>query len=233
MTGSSPSPGSLGFKAGLPIAVSYLFISVAFGALAVETHLSPAEATLMSVLVFAGASQFMALGMLKAGAGTLQIVLATLFINLRHFIMSLAVHHRLDQDTPPRGRALLSFGITDETFALLTLPTTSKVPLSSPAYALGLMGSAYAGWVGGTLLGSLGAQVIPSTLSSAMGVGLYALFIGLLIPHVRRSSTARWVTGASMVLNALLAPLLGPGWAIVAATVCGASVGLLLPEDSP
>ncbi len=220
-----------GARDGLPIAASYLFISVAFGALAAETGLTPVEAVGMSALVFAGASQFMALGMLQAGSGVLQIVLATLFINLRHFIMSLAVHHRLAQDTGRGLRALVSFGVTDETFALLTLPTPSAADATSPLYALGLMASAYSGWVSGTLLGSLGAQAIPVSLSSAMGVGLYALFIGLLVPQVRRSASARWVAGASMALNALLTPALGPGWAIVLATGLGAALGLLWTEE--
>ncbi len=220
-----------GIRAGLPVAVGYLPIAIAFGAFASEAHLTPAEAVLMSALVFAGASQFMAITMMLQGTGGLQIVLATLFINLRHLVMSMAVHHAIPRSG--RGwRALLSFGITDETFALLTLHEAREPVHHSHVFALGLVGIAYAGWVVGTALGSWGAQVIPAAMSAAMTMGLYAMFIRLLVPHVRRSWRAAFVAGTSMALNALLGRWLNPGWAIIAATVVGASAGLLVGGDA-
>ncbi len=217
-----------GVRAGLPVAVGYVPIAIAFGALATKANLSPQEAVLMSALVFAGASQFMAVGMMLSGAGGVQIVIATLFINLRHLIMSMAVHHKV-KEANRSWRSLLSFGITDETFALLTL--TKDQAQHTHLFAAGLIGVAYFGWVLGTAIGSFGAQMIPSAVSASMTVGLYAMFIALLVPHVRRSWRVAFIAGSSMALNAALTSFMSAGWAIVIATTLGASLGLLVGEE--
>ena len=80
-----------GVRAGVPVAVGYVPMAVAFGVLAAQTGLSFSQAAAMSVFVYAGASQFAALGLLSAGASALSIVLATLVLNFRHFLMSMAL----------------------------------------------------------------------------------------------------------------------------------------------
>lgn len=219
-----------GVAAGIPIAGGYAPIAIAFGVLAREAHLSVEEAVLMSVLVFAGASQFMAASMLIAGAGGPQIILATFFVNLRHLIMSMAVHNQL-REIKTIWRPVISFGITDETFAFLTLSKRERQTTVSPYFSIGLMGIAYLGWITGTAVGGLGARYIPAQVSAAMTLGLYAMFIGLLIPHVQTSVRIGAIAGTSMLLNTALDRVLDPGWAIVAATMLGASLGLLLEKE--
>jgi predicted branched-subunit amino acid permease len=77
-----------GMKAALPIVLGYLPVGVAFGLLARNAGLTPSEVGLMSLLVYAGASQFLAIEMIFKGMTWLPIVVATFFINLRHFLMS-------------------------------------------------------------------------------------------------------------------------------------------------
>lgn len=221
-----------GVRAGAPIAVGYLPIAVAFGALALKAELSVREALLMSALVFAGASQFMAAGMMLAGMGGVQIIAATLFINLRHMIMSLAVHNRVQTESK-LWRAVVSFGITDETFAMLTMQQSGAPGVITPEYASGMMGIAYVGWISGTVLGGVGAQVIPPEVSAAMTIGLYAMFIGLLLPQMRRSLRIGLIAGTSMLLNTLLRLVLAAGWAIVLATVLSAFLGLSMRDEQP
>jgi len=219
-----------GVTAGVPIAIGYMPIAIAFGVLAREASLSVEEAVLMSVLVFAGASQFMAASMLLTGAGGLQIIVATLFVNLRHLIMSMAVHDKLPK-MQPAWRPIISFGITDETFAFLTLSKPEHQTALTPQFSAGLMGIAYLSWVIGTAVGGLGARYIPAQISAAMTIGLYAMFIGLLIPHIQTSLRVGAIAGTSMLLNTVLARVLDPGWAIVIATMLGASMGLLLEKE--
>ncbi len=220
-----------GVQTGLPVAVGYVPIAIAFGTVATKVHLSTLEAVLMSALVFAGASQFMAAGMMLTGAGGLQIVIATLFINLRHLVMSMAVHHTV-RKANRTWRALLSFGITDETFALLTLQGPRTQAHHTHLFAIGLTGIAYTGWVVGTAIGRLGAQIIPPSVSASMTVGLYAMFIGLLMPHVQRSVRVALIAVVSMALNTVLITVMSMGWAIVISTILGASFGLLLGEST-
>jgi len=221
-----------GVKSGLPIALGYFPIAIAFGALAVQTQLSWIEATLMSIIVFAGASQFVGVSMLLAGAGAAQIITTTLFLNMRHLIMSLTVNDRM-RHFPQSWKNLLSFGITDETFALLTLGGAgeSQEKEWTPYYVAGLMGTAYLGWVSGTAIGGLGASFIPQEITTAMTVGLYGLFIGLLVPPARKSLTFGVVALVSMVLNTLLGLILDSGWAIVLSTVFAAGLGIVLVKE--
>jgi 4-azaleucine resistance transporter AzlC len=219
-----------GSKAGLPIAAGYFPIAIAFGALAAQADLSWFDAGLMSVIVFAGASQFVGVSMIIAGAGALQIITTTFFLNLRHLIMSLAVNDQI-RDFSPAWKGFLSFFITDETFALLTLGGGGKGEDRTPSYLAGLMITAYAGWVSGTVVGGLGAGFIPAEITTAMTVGLYGLFIGLLVPPARKAVGFGIIALASMVLNWVLGLFLDSGWSIVFATILAAGLGVMIIQE--
>ena len=227
---STEKPLYRGVQAGLPIALGYFPIAIAFGALAGQALLNWWEATLMSLLVYAGASQFVGVTMLLSGAGAIQIITTTFFLNLRHLIMSLAVNDQM-RDFLPAWKKFLSFFITDETFALLTLGDQTQRERRTPAYTAGLMITAYLGWVSGSAVGGLGAEFIPTQITTAMTVGLYGLFIGLLVPSARKSSGFALIAATSMLLNWALGYLLDPGWAIVLATVLAAVLGIPLAEE--
>ena len=216
-----------GAKTGSPIAIGYLPIAVAFGALALEAGLTVLQAVGMSAAVFAGASQFMAIGMLLSGAGPFQIIIATFCVNLRHLIMSLTVADRLGE-LPGLWKLPLSFGVTDETFAVLSLHTGMPQGRERRLFALGLMAIAYAAWVGGTLLGGGLAHMIPPSLSSGMAVALYAMFIGLLIPAAKKVPRLAWIAVIGMGLCYILHHFLDKGWSVVLATVLGGCVGMFI-----
>jgi 4-azaleucine resistance transporter AzlC len=221
-----------GVKSGFPIALGYFPIAIAFGALAIQADLTWIEATLMSVIVFAGASQFVGVSMLLAGAGAAQIIATTFFLNMRHLIMSLTINDQM-RHFPQSWKNLLSFGITDESFALLTLGKDSmdQDQELTPYYVGGLMFIAYLGWVSGTAVGGMGASFIPVEITTAMTIGLYGLFIGLLIPPVRKSFRYGVIAVVSMLLNYLLGFIVDSGWAIVLATILAAGLGIFLIRE--
>ncbi len=219
-----------GARAGLPIALGYFPIAIAFGVLAGQAQFSWQEATLMSLLVFAGASQFVGVSMLLSGAGGLQIIAATFFINLRHLIMSLSVNDRM-RDFRPLQKATLSFFITDETFGLLTLGEDKWSGKTPPGYMAGLMLTAYLGWVSGSAVGGLGAEFIPPQVTTAMTVGLYGLFIGLLVPPARKTRSYALIALASMLINWILSLVMAGGWALVLAAMLAAGMGIYLMEE--
>ena len=84
-----------GIKSGFPIAMGYFPIAIAFGALAIQARLTWFEATLMSTIVYAGASQFISVSLILGGAGAGQIITTTFFVNFRHLIMSMAVNNQI------------------------------------------------------------------------------------------------------------------------------------------
>jgi predicted branched-subunit amino acid permease len=118
--------------------LGFVPVAIAFAIMAGSAGLTSFESVAMSVMVFAGASQMMAVGMIADGAGYLAIVAATFIMNLRHLIMSTCVFERMNENgkkTPLPIKILCSFGVTDESFAIFT--TTEKKACNS-AYFLGV-----------------------------------------------------------------------------------------------
>ena len=219
-----------GLKAGLPIAIGYIPIAIAFGLLAKSSGLPSEIAMLMSFAIFAGASQFVGINLLALGTAYWEIVLATFILNLRHFLMSASLSSRMEEKTSKSWLALVSFGITDETFTVASLREEKRL---SKEFLLTLNLMAFVAWNGGTWIGLFLAQGLPDSVKASMGIALYAMFIGLLVPSVRRSRPALVVAGVAMTLHGLLGVMpglesLSTGWSIVFATVVGALVGAWL-----
>ena len=108
-----------GMRAGLPVVFGFVPVGIAYAVMARQAGFTAAETVLMSLSVFAGASQMMAVGMVAQGAGLAAIILATFLLNLRHVIMSACVNHRLPR-SGLAARLLAAFGVTDESFAIFT-----------------------------------------------------------------------------------------------------------------
>lgn len=217
----------LGIKAGIPICIGYLPIAMAFGLLAKEAGLSLSQGTLMSLLVYAGASQFVAVNMLTLNMNWLQIILTVFILNFRHFLMSASLSQKLS-NVKTYWLPLIAFGVTDESFAVAG---TQKENNLSPFYLIGLMFSAYLAWFSGTVLGFVIAGSLPKVLQSGMGIALYAMFIGLLIPPVKKCKSFGFVALLGASFNIFLYQLLTPGWALVFSAVLGALVATFLMKE--
>lgn len=221
-----------GLRAGAPIAVGYLPIAMAFGVLARSAGVPEVAAVAMSALVYAGASQFVAVNLLALGVAWSEIVLTTFLLNLRHLLMTAALSRRIEPDVPKPLRALVAYGVTDETFAVAALAPDATL---RPAFLLGLNAIAFAAWNVGTVLGLVVGAGLPQALQASLGIALYAMFLGLLIPPMRTSRAVAAVAASAALTHAALTALaaavpLSPGWRIVLATVVGAAVGAALAE---
>src|SRR5699024_9435735 len=108
-------------QVGLPIVIGYIPIAITYGVLAKQSGMSLMELTLMSALVYAGASQFMGVNMIAVSASAAEIILATFVLNFRHFVMSLSFMNGLRDHVGIKGRVGLSLGLTDETFSVAAL----------------------------------------------------------------------------------------------------------------
>lgn len=215
-----------GMKMGIPIVVGFIPVAIAFAIMAKEAGMSGLQAVLMSAMVFAGASQIMATGMIAAGASTISMIVATFILNLRHLIMSTCVVNQMEKSNI--GLKLLAcFGITDETFAVFT----SNSKNFSIWYFFGLALMAYSSWVIGTVLGIVASDILPKIISDSFGIALYALFIALLVPNVKRSLRLGIIVVLTGGLNWLLLNWLPSGWALIVATLLGAWIGIWVVED--
>lgn len=219
-----------GTKAGLPIAVGYIPIAIAFGLLAKSFDIPNYISLLMSCLIYAGASQFIGINLLFLGASFGEIVITTFILNLRHFLMTATLSQRLETQVSKKWRSLLAFGITDETFSVNVLRTDEKL---SPYFMLGMNTIAFAAWNFGTWLGVFFAAGLPELVKASMGIALYAMFIGLLIPHLKKSKPVLLVSLVAILISSLFAwaPMfsgISNGWSIIIATIISSAIGASL-----
>ncbi|MBW1924745.1 MAG: AzlC family ABC transporter permease [Deltaproteobacteria bacterium] len=208
-----------GLKAAWPICLGYLPIGGAFGVIAGNYGLSVAEIGLMSLLVFAGSSQFIAVSMLHAGAGLLPVVTTTFVVNLRHLLMSSALADRLGKVSRPLG-ALFAYGITDESFAV----NTARFQDEDWDYGRALLVNhiSNAAWIVSTMLGGAFGRFIPE---GGLGIdyALTAMFLCLLVYQLRNRLhvLVAIVSGILAVLFALWLP--GNAYVILASVPAAAA----------
>jgi 4-azaleucine resistance transporter AzlC len=220
----------LGVKTGIPIAVGYIPIAITFGLVAKSAGVPTYASMMMSFLIYAGASQFVGVQLLTLGATPWEILLTTFILNLRHFLMTASISQRIQQGTSKNWMALLAFGITDETFAVASLQKEQRL---HPVFLLGLNLTAFSAWNLGTWTGLFVATGLPESIQSSMGIALYAMFIGLLIPSLRKSLPVFAVALIAMTIQTILhwVPLfsgISGGWGIIIATIVSAVIGSLL-----
>ncbi|CDQ40742.1 Inner membrane protein YgaZ [Virgibacillus salexigens] len=220
-----------GLAKGFPIMVGYLPIALTYGVLAKQAGMSITELTLMSVLVFAGASQFMGANMIAVGAGAVEIIIATFVLNFRHFVMSLSFMNRL-RGMDIRWKLPMSMGLTDETFAVTSLHPEEANKDKGALFYTTIILTAYLSWVFGSFAGGILGEVIPEKLSQSMGIALYAMFIGLLVPSVKKDKRVAVIAILAMLINGLCLQLgLGTGWSIVFGTIIGGMSGIFLWKE--
>lgn len=220
-----------GLRAGFPIVLGYIPVAITFGVLASQIGMSLTELTLMSLLVYAGASQFMGVNMVAAQATAMEIIVATFVLNFRHFVMSFSLANELRETMPFQGRFLLSLWLTDESFAVASFEREKAYEKHSAYFYFTVFISAYLSWVIGSLVGGLIGEVIPPQLSQSMGIALYAMFIGLLIPAVKIKKQLIFIAVLAMLINLLASQFFSSGWAIVIGTIFGGLSGVYILKE--
>lgn len=218
-----------GLKDGIPIAMGYFSVSFTFGMLAVKSGISPFHAVLISLLNLTSAGQFAGLTVIVTGASLIEMALTQLVINIRYALMSVSLSQKLDASVKVRERFLISYGNTDEIFAV----ASSKPGSVGAHYMYGLILLPVLGWVGGTLAGAVASTILPAAVISALGVALYGMFIAIVMPAASEHREVRIVVITALVLSSAFYYLpvlkeLSSGFVIIICTVLAAGVGAVL-----
>jgi 4-azaleucine resistance transporter AzlC len=173
----------------------------------------------MSLIVFAGASQYISLSLITFGTGIFEIILTTFIVNIRHFLMSTSLNEKCEDDHII-NKLLYSFGITDETFSVVS----TKEGTATSGFIFGVISISYLSWVFFSGVGHLIGASLPKTLQESMGVALYAMFIGLLVPTMKKSLKVIFLASLAAVFNSIftIGHIMAQGWAIVSATLLSA-----------
>ncbi|WP_342648821.1 AzlC family ABC transporter permease [Pseudomonas sp. REB1044] len=155
------------------------------GSMAIEADLSAWQGQGLSAIVFAGAAQLVAIGMLKSGAGVLSILLTTLLLTSQHLLYGLSMRPVIC-GLPTRWRLGLGFLLTDELFALTSHHDRQQF---DRWYALGVGLTFYVAWNLFTLAGIMLGQSIPHLDRLGLDFSIVATFVALIAPRVSNLPT--------------------------------------------
>ncbi len=217
-----------GIKSGFPVFFGYIPAAIAYSVIAGGAGLSGTQTVLMSVMVFAGASQMMAGGMIAANASYFSIILATFILNLRHLIMSMCISERLRKEKLPI-KLLAAFGVTDESFSVTS--TSDEKHSHSVFFLLGVITITYLSWILGTLIGVLANNILPQIVSDSCSVALYAMFIALLMPNAVKNLKLLLLVVLTAIVNTLLCNVFEQSTAMIISTLLCAFAGIWFTDD--
>nr|WP_314481669.1 AzlC family ABC transporter permease [uncultured Pseudomonas sp.] len=208
----------------LPLSLAVAPWGLLAGSMAIEANLSAWEGQGLSAIVFAGAAQLVAIGMLKSGASLASILLTTLLLTSQHLLYGLSMRPVLSP-LPLRWRLGLGFVLTDEFFALVSRYDHQQF---NRWYALGVGLTFYVAWNLFTWMGIVLGQSIPHLDQLGLDFSIVATFVALITPLVRNLPTL------ACVAVSLAASVLFSHWhwetALVSAGLLGMGTGFVCPK---
>jgi 4-azaleucine resistance transporter AzlC len=224
-----------GVRDTLPLVIGAIPFGIIFGTLSSQTGLSAAGTIGMSLFVFAGASQFIATGLVGAGTVWPMIVLTTFVVNFRHLLYTATLLPNL-KNLPRYWQAILAFGMTDETFAVAV--GRWRHADQSPYkhwYQLGSMLFMYTNWNICTIVGLVAGRMLSGIGGWGLDFAMVAAFIGMVLPYLKDKPNYICVLTAG--LSALAFHGLPHKLGLIAAAIVGIGAGVaaerLLPKRAP
>lgn len=205
----------------IPICLGYIAVSFAFGIEASKIGMTTFQAALTSLLNVTSAGQFSALDVIARNGSFIELAILQFIINLRYMLMSTALSQKLSSKVGTIQRLGISYGVTDEIFALSFFRKGSLNPL----YSYGLIITSVFGWVFGTVLGAFSGQILPERLISCLGLAIYGMFIAIIIPDTRTNRTILGIVISAMALSSIftyvpvLASHISSGFRIIIITI--------------
>lgn len=219
-----------GVKDCLPTLIGYLSIGFAFGVVGIASHLSIFEIFLLSLLIYAGAAQFIFCSLFMAGTPASAIILTTFIVNLRHFLMSLSLAPSFKQDSFMKN---IGYGtlLTDETYGVAMTMRSRQQNLSG-RWMDGLNITAYISWIIASVAGALVGKWIPNPENWGLDFALTAMFVALLILNLQSTPKSKLMHYIRLVLYMgivmfVLMSFLPSHLAVLVSTLIVAAIGVM------
>jgi 4-azaleucine resistance transporter AzlC len=227
-----PSPKQViqtAWSQSFPIVLGYLSVGFAFGILAQKAGISTVNTLLMSIIVYAGSAQLIAVSLFAAGTSPWLIIFTTFVVNLRHMLFSAALSPYLKN----WRRALIpifTFELTDETFGVHSTRFSRVGAVPQEAITINVISQL--SWVGGTFLGITAGNLIQDITPFGLDFALSAMFIALLVLQVQGHEEKTWIyITVALVAGVLSTALVMTGlnqWSAILATLFTATLGVVL-----
>ena len=211
----------------VPVLVAALPIGLLWGTLAVGKGMTPFEAGLTSLSVFAGAAQYVAIDLWRDPAPWLLLTTTVFIVNVRHVLMGASLGRHMDA-IPPVWRAPLMFLMADENWAFSERRALSQ-PLTM-SYYLGLALPMLTTWTTSSTIGAIVGKNLGDPATYGFDFAFSALFIGLLAGFWKGPRTGA-VLGASAVVAAAAKLTIAGAWYIVLGGIAGVIVAALLHAE--
>ena len=210
-----------GIRLFVPIGAGYLPFGFACGRVCAEAGMSVMQIFLMSLLVYAGAGQYIAGGMIAAGASPLSIIITTFIVNSRHILYTSVLYPYISKWSFLK-QSLFAAQITDEVFAMHSSFMSRNNVSTVTAFTLNIF--SHSSWVISNTIGGISASLIPDSSKFGLDFTLYALFIALILPRlVNTAQFAALITGGIAATAFALFDMVYIG--VVAGAVAGAFAG--------
>ena len=222
-----------GVHHGIPIALGYFSVATAFGLIAVNGGCTAVEALFISMLNVTSAGQFAGVTVMASAGSYIEMAMTQFLINARYSLMAISLSQKVDSRFTTLPRILLSTFITDEIYAVAI---GQKEDVSAKYYA-GLSCLPYVGWAAGTFFGAFMGNILPQVLTTSLSIGLYGMFIAIVVPVVKSSRKTLIIVGISLAISCLLYFIpafdkVSAGFAIIISAVIASAAGAaLFPID--
>ena len=215
-----------GIKDGIPIALGYFSVSIAFGLMAVEAGCTWVEAMLISLTNLTSAGQFAGVTVLAHMGTYIEMALTQLVINSRYALMGISLSQKVNARFKGLWRVILGFAITDEIFAV-AIGQEGEI---SRRYFAGLAIIPIIGWTSGTIVGAVLGNIMPEIITSALGVALYGMFISVVVPKARENIHVLAVVIIAVAISVALRYIpvfsgISAGFAIIICAVIASAAG--------
>ncbi|MBE6497337.1 MAG: branched-chain amino acid ABC transporter permease [Methanobrevibacter sp.] len=199
-------------------------MGIGYAAIAIKAGFTPLQTVSMSVLVYAGAGQIIAASMVLSSASVMAVILTNFVVNLRYFVMSTCVLNQVEESN--LGLNILAAHVTvDESFAMFSLSEDSSIWIY-----LGIALISWLSWIIGAAIGVVVLDLLPVIVTNSFNISLYALFVAILVPAIKKSRQIALLVLITAVLNIILSQLIG-NWSLIVSTLIGAAVGMYIVDD--
>lgn len=188
---------------GIPIALGYFAVAFSLGIIAKKAGLTAFQALLTAGLTNASAGGYAGFTLIGEKAGYLAVLVTELIVNARYLLMSFALSQKLHPKTSTLHRMLIAFDVTDEIFGI----SVSVKGNLNPFYNYGAMTVAIPGWALGAFFGVVMGNILPASIVSALSVGLYGMFLAIIIPPARKDKLLGGIIVSSMTASLLFSKL--------------------------
>ena len=212
----------------IPLLIAAAPFGIVFGALAQSNGLSIAATMGMSLMVFAGSSQFVAITLIGISAAVPVILLTVFIVNLRHMLYAISLMPKVT-NLPQKLRLIMAFWLTDEAYA-----TLSKRLLDEPSmpnfhwYYLGAAFAMYFNWQCCTAIGIFLGHEVPDLTKWGLDIAMVVAFVGIVVPILKNK--AQWACAGTAFFSALLTHSWPHQTGLLFSSLIAIAVGLLLSQ---